>query len=193
MESQKRRFEASFLPYLRTFLSLSCALWPPRVLRIAPDDRLQQITHLRRAQPHHTAHRRRPDKTATVQPLRVERQSNSIVPQGLDQRTAASAEHDGSRPRLSCTNNDKPCMPLRMSVWPVAIQIRAFEEIGIIDAPEPAAPAPALPHRRWRRQSLDDPCQSRSPSAHSAVWEQPPARPQRPGRPAQSQIVRFEG
>jgi len=55
---------------------------------------IEQITHLRRAQPHHTAHRRRPDKTATVQPLRVERESNSIVPQGLDQRTAASAEHE---------------------------------------------------------------------------------------------------
>jgi hypothetical protein len=35
-----------------------------------------------------------------------------------------------------------------MSVWPVAIQMRALEEIGIIDAPEPAAPAPARPHRK---------------------------------------------
>src|SRR5258707_9091505 len=76
------------------FLSLACALWPPRVLRIAPVDRLQQITHLRRGQPHHTAHRHRPDKTPTVQPLGVERQSNYIVPQGLDQRTAASTEHE---------------------------------------------------------------------------------------------------
>jgi hypothetical protein len=33
-------------------------------------------------------------------------------------------------------------MPLRLSVRPVAIQTRALEEIGIIDAPEPAAPAP---------------------------------------------------
>ncbi|MDE5446533.1 hypothetical protein FXV83_26425 [Bradyrhizobium hipponense] len=45
----------------------------------------------------------------------------AIVPQGPNQRTAASAEHeDISDERIatkaSCTNNDKPCMPLRMSV-----------------------------------------------------------------------------
>jgi hypothetical protein len=36
-----------------------------------------------------------------------------------------------------------------MSVWPVAIQTRLPHVIGIIGAPEPAAPAPEQPHRRW--------------------------------------------
>jgi hypothetical protein len=39
-------------------------------------------------------------------------------------RNTKTSPANGSRPRLSCTNNDKPCMPLRMSVWPVAIQVR---------------------------------------------------------------------
>ena len=79
--------------------------------------------------------------------------------------------------RLSCTNHDKPCMPLRMSVWPVAIQMRAHER--------------NQDHRRSRTCStrqggcvdagIDDhrrSCQRQSPSARSSVWQQPPARPQ---------------
>src|SRR5450631_2544333 len=77
-----------------TVRKLSGALRPPRMLRIAPVDRLQQITHLGRRQRHNPVHRHRPDKTSTVQPLGVERQPNSIVPYGLNQCSAASAEHE---------------------------------------------------------------------------------------------------
>ena len=67
MESQKERFEAPFLPHLRTFSK-------PILRSVAATCAAGCAS-------------------PTVQPLGVERQSNSIVPQGLDQRTAASAEH----------------------------------------------------------------------------------------------------
>src|SRR5438128_10794230 len=115
MESQKGRFEASFLPHLRTFLSLSCALWSPRVLRVAPVDRLQQITHLRPGQPRHTAHRHRPDKTSTIQPLGVERNPipschKALISEPPRPRNTKTSPANGSRPRLSCTSKARPCM-----------------------------------------------------------------------------------
>ena len=61
--------------------------------------------------------------------------------------------------------------------------------IGIIDAPEPAAPVAGRPHRRRHGQSLDDPCRRRSPFARSAAWQQAPARPQRQGRPEQAGLL----
>ena len=47
-------------------------------------------------------------------------------------------------------------MPLRMSVWPVAIQIRTPDGIGIIDAPGRRAPVPG----RRRRTGIDDDARS---------------------------------
>src|ERR1700676_5064890 len=55
----------------------------------------------------------------------------------------------GSRPRPSCTRRARPCMPLRMSVWPVAIQIRTPLGTGIIAAPA-KPPSPAMPARSPR-------------------------------------------
>jgi len=202
MESQKGRFEASFLPHLRIFLSLSCAPWPPRVLRVCasrspPAGGDNSSCALQSAPPHR--HRHRPDKTATVQPLGVERQSNSIVHKALISepprpRNYEDISANGSRPRLSCTSKSQgpACLSsCRLHRWrPRSARLSAPEIIG---APEPRAPAPGRPHRRRHRQSPDDPCQRRSPSARSLVWQQPPARPQRQGRPAQSRIARFEG
>ena len=39
----------------------------------------------------------------------------------------------GSRPRPSCTIRARPCIPLRISQWPLAIQTRTLELIGIIE------------------------------------------------------------
>lgn len=45
--------------------------------------------------------------------------------------------------RPCCTCSAKDRMPFRMSVWPIAIHIRALEEIGIIAAATAAPPPPA--------------------------------------------------
>src|ERR1700733_4468791 len=94
MESQKQRFAATFFCSSELFLSLARALRSPGVLRISPVDRFQQITHLCSTQRHHTNRPRRPHEATAVQPLGVERQSDPVMPQGFNQRTCATAEHE---------------------------------------------------------------------------------------------------
>src|SRR5260370_16860404 len=57
-------------------------------------------------------------------------------------------------------------MPRLMSVWPVAIQTRLPDGIGIIGASEPAAPAPERSHRRWCQRLPNDLCRRQSQFTH---------------------------
>ena len=68
------------------------AITPP-TLGVPPVYLLQHIARLRRGQRHRAAHRGRPDEAALVQPLGIERQAQAVVPQDLDQRSAAFPEH----------------------------------------------------------------------------------------------------
>src|ERR1041385_4978042 len=67
---------------------------PPGVLRHAPVYPFQQISQLRRRNRHHPIGRRRPNEPATIQPLRVEAHALAVMPQHLDQRAAATTEHE---------------------------------------------------------------------------------------------------
>src|SRR5665213_1066103 len=91
---KRRDLARAFCKPTPIFCKLSGALRPPRMLRVTPVDRLQQIAHLRSRQRDDAVHRHRPDKASTVHPFRVKRQSNSVMPQCLDQRAAPATEHE---------------------------------------------------------------------------------------------------
>src|ERR1700730_17487701 len=65
----------------------------PRVLRHPPVDALNQVAELGWGDGHHAIGRRRPQETAALRPLGVERHAQPIVPQNLDQLTALATEH----------------------------------------------------------------------------------------------------
>ena len=65
----------------------------PGVLGITPVDALQHVAELGRRQSHRATLRRRPDEPPTVQALGVERHAQAIVPDDLDQASAAATEH----------------------------------------------------------------------------------------------------
>jgi hypothetical protein len=127
-------------PYLHPetgFYASARCLRPPGELRVTPVDPLQQIAHLTGGQRHHPAHRLRPDEASAIQPLGVERQPDPIMPDRLDQRSAATPEvKDVAGERVTAQallhQQAKPGMPLRMSVWPAAIQTPTPLAIGII-------------------------------------------------------------
>src|SRR5271165_2970694 len=82
-----------FLASLRPSSSRSArALRPPCQLRIPPVDSFQHVGHLPRRNRNDALLRRRPDELSAVEPLRIQRQPEAIVPKDLRQITPASAE-----------------------------------------------------------------------------------------------------
>lgn len=73
---------------------LSCALWPPRILRVAPVDPLQQAGQLRGGQGYCSLRCRWPHEPALLEPLGIERHADPVVPDDLDQRACAAAEYE---------------------------------------------------------------------------------------------------
>ena len=67
-------------------------LRPPRMLWMAPVDPFEQITELPGRDHHHAIVRRWPDKASLLQALGVERGTQSVVPEDLDQLAALAAE-----------------------------------------------------------------------------------------------------
>src|SRR3954471_10536689 len=97
---------------------------------------IEHIGELRRRDRDRTVGRRRPDKAAALQPLRIERHADPVVPDDLDQVTSGTAKTYkspacGSRPSACCTCSANPFMPLRMSVRPTASQTLTPEGTGI--------------------------------------------------------------
>ncbi len=115
MESQKPRFGAVFLQsheIIAQLIRLSGALRPPAVLRVSPVHRLQQIAHLSCGQRHHAVHRCRPDEAATIQPFRIKRESDPIVPKSRNQRAGTTTEHkDVPGKRILAPGLLAPAMP----------------------------------------------------------------------------------
>src|SRR5215470_6873367 len=73
---------------------LSRGLRTPRALRHPPIDAFEQIAELRRRDRHRAVRRQGPDEASALQPLRIEAHALAVVPQNLDQRAAAAAEHE---------------------------------------------------------------------------------------------------
>ncbi len=63
------------------------------MLRIAPVDRLQKITHLGGRDRNRAIHSRRPDEPPAIQPLGVQRQPDPVVPNDLHQIAALAPEN----------------------------------------------------------------------------------------------------
>ena len=113
-----------------------------------------------------------PHEASAVQTLGIKRQAQAIVPNRLQQRAAATPkDEDITRERIptepSCTSSARPGTPRRMSVWPVASQIRTLLAIGITRATPPARAAgrPGL-HRCQRGPDVRCQARSRSDQAH---------------------------
>src|SRR5579864_4965027 len=89
--------------------------------------------------------RRRPDELSPVEPLRIQRQPEAIVPEDLRQIALAPAEDveiAAVRVALQLLLDLKrqTCMPRHMLVWPVAIHTRTPLGIRIIVRPERPEP-----------------------------------------------------
>src|SRR5690349_3818424 len=65
----------------------------PGSLRRAPVDPFEQVAELRRGDRHHAVGWRRPNEAAALEPLRKQAHALPIVPQHLDEVTAAAAKH----------------------------------------------------------------------------------------------------
>ena len=139
--------------HLRSKKSLSHNVGPPRRLRVAPVDAFQHARHLRHRDRHHTVGCRGPDEASAIEPLGIKRRAKALVPGDLYQAAGAAAEDVkvagalGSRFRPCCTCSARPCMPLRISVWPVATQTRTPPAIGITAPATATPPSPASPER----------------------------------------------
>src|ERR1700722_16728267 len=129
IESQTLPKRYHFLRSDADFYSSSGGLRSPGLLRMAPVDCLQQITHLTRRQWHHPIHGLRPDETPTVQAFGIQRKSEPIMPERLDQRSVASTEDvDVAGERISSQaflhlQRQAPHAATHVGI-PVAIQIR---------------------------------------------------------------------
>src|SRR5208282_1069954 len=66
----------------------------PGMLRHPPIDAFEQVAELCRCDCHHSIGRRRPDESATLQPLRKQAQALPVMPQDLEQSAAAPTEHE---------------------------------------------------------------------------------------------------
>jgi len=55
---------------------------------------LEQIAHLTHGQKNYAVHRLRPDESTSVETLGIQRQTDPIMPNRLDERTTASAEEE---------------------------------------------------------------------------------------------------
>src|SRR5580704_1571491 len=65
----------------------------PCVLGISPIDSVQHVGELRSRDRDNIGRGRRPNKSAALQPLGVERHTDPVVPKNLYQRAATPAEH----------------------------------------------------------------------------------------------------
>jgi hypothetical protein len=81
-----------FFLSFRTFLSLSRALRPPRMLRVSPVDAFEQVTQLRGRDDNRIILGGRPDEAALFQALGVERGAQPVVPKNLNELTALASE-----------------------------------------------------------------------------------------------------
>ena len=90
------------------------------LLRVAPVNSFQQMAHLGRRQSYRATHGGRPDEAAPFQPLGIERQSDSVMPEALGQCAAASPEHEHVASEEIATEpflheqRARPRIPLRM-------------------------------------------------------------------------------
>src|SRR3954469_19456045 len=72
---------------------LSGALRPERMAWVSPVNPVEHIGKLPRRNRYRTVGRRRPDKAAALQPLRIERHADPVVPDDLDQITSRAAKN----------------------------------------------------------------------------------------------------
>src|SRR5664280_76782 len=81
---------------------LSRTLRTEGITRIAPVDPVEHIGQLRRRNPEHAIDRRRPDEAALLQPFSVERHTETIMPDDLDQiATRTSEDKEITRMRIA--------------------------------------------------------------------------------------------
>ena len=66
---------------------------PPSLLRVSPIYSLKQVAELCRRDADAVTCRRGPHEATSVQPLRIQRQTEHIVPQALEQIASTSAEY----------------------------------------------------------------------------------------------------
>src|SRR6185312_13254815 len=78
---------------VKSALRLSGALWPERMTRVSPVNSVEHIGQLRRRDRYRAVGRRRPDKAAALQPLRIERHANPIMPNDFNQVAAGAAKN----------------------------------------------------------------------------------------------------
>ena len=110
---------------------------PVRPAGIAPVDRVEQITELRRRDRNGAIRRARPDEPAMFETLGVKRQADAVVPENLDHIAATASENEEiagvwitPKPFLNLQRH--PFMPRRMSVTPPASQTRTPEGTEIM-------------------------------------------------------------
>src|SRR3954447_20214890 len=60
---------------------------------VSPVNPVEHIGELRRRNRYRTVGRRRPDKAAALQPLRIERHANPVMPDDLDQVASGAAKN----------------------------------------------------------------------------------------------------
>ena len=94
----------------------------------------------------------------------------------------------GSRFSACCTCRARPFMPRRMSVWPVAIQTRTPEGMGIIAAA--CSSSPPLPDWDRRPRKYANECRAQTPARSaacpSAPWAVSLVRPAQTARSQQA-------
>src|SRR4051794_6030413 len=78
---------------VKSALWLSGALRPERMARVSPVDSVEHIGELRRRDCYRAVGRRRRDKAAALQPLRIERHANPVMPDDLDQVASGAAKN----------------------------------------------------------------------------------------------------
>src|SRR5450759_1075860 len=71
---------------------LSGTLRTEGMTRVAPVDPVEHIGQLRRRNSEHAIDRRRPDEAALLQPFSVERHTETVMPDDLDQIAARASE-----------------------------------------------------------------------------------------------------
>src|SRR3954470_21992437 len=72
---------------------LSGALRPERMAWVSPVNPVEHIGELRRRDRYRTIGRRRPDKAAALQPLRIERHADPVMPDDFNQIASGAAKN----------------------------------------------------------------------------------------------------
>src|SRR5580700_726658 len=108
--------------------------------RVPPIDPVEHVSELRRRDSNYAISRRRPDESALLQPLGVQRHAEAVVPKNLDQVTSGTSE-DVKIARMGIALQgfldlqSQAVHAARISVRPTASQTRTPEGTGIIAAP----------------------------------------------------------